>query len=86
MTTAQRNKNLEYLIEQKIVELYGDPDAGLTLKKSFVEKLRKSMRDSRKVAPVSLRLHTLINKITKKNKHGYAWKNVEPTGSEPWVA
>lgn len=48
MTTAERNKQLGNLIEQKILEFFGDPDAGLELKKSFVIKLRKIMRSNQK--------------------------------------
>jgi len=49
MATTQQNKHLEYLIEQKVIELYGDPDTGLKLKKSFLDKLRKSMRKNQKL-------------------------------------
>ncbi|MEK7155379.1 MAG: hypothetical protein AAB734_00720 [Patescibacteria group bacterium] len=54
MTNAQLNKKLEHIIEQKIIELYGDPDAGLEFKKSFVDRLRRSMRSkNRKLVPHS---------------------------------
>lgn len=53
MTTAQLNKKIENLVdqrvEQKILEFLGDPDEGLELKKSFVLKLRKSMRKKQKL-------------------------------------
>lgn len=52
MTTAQR-KTLENLIEQKILELYGDPDAGLELKESFVAELRQRARKKQKTVPLS---------------------------------
>ncbi|MEK7567370.1 MAG: hypothetical protein AAB513_00405 [Patescibacteria group bacterium] len=48
MATAQHNKKIGDIVEQKILEFFGDPDAGLTLKKSFVLKLRKSMRGNQK--------------------------------------
>ncbi len=34
---------LEYLIEQKIVEVIGDPDSGLDLKEEFKQELRKRL-------------------------------------------
>lgn len=49
MTTAERNKKLENLVEQKILEFLGDPDSGLELKKSFVAELRKRMSKSQKL-------------------------------------
>lgn len=49
MTTAERNKKLENLIEQKILEFLGDPDSGLELKKGFLNNLRKNMRKTQKL-------------------------------------
>ena len=49
MTTAQRNKKLGNLVEQKILEFFGDPDSGLELKKSFVDRLHKNMRTKQKL-------------------------------------
>lgn len=54
MTTAQRNKQLGDLIEQKILEFFGDPDAGLELKKSFVTELRRRIRAKQKLTPNSV--------------------------------
>ncbi len=54
MTNAQLDKKLEYIIEQKIVELYGDPDAGLDLKESFVKELRRRTRKKQKTVPLSM--------------------------------
>jgi len=54
MTTAERNKRLENLIEQKILEFLGDPDSGLELKKSFALKLRKRMKEKQKLTPLSV--------------------------------
>lgn len=48
MTTAQLNKQIGAIVEQKILEFLGDPDSGLELKKSFLLKLRKSMRENKK--------------------------------------
>lgn len=42
---------LENLIEQKIIEVFGDPDAGLELREDFKEKLRKRLSsDSRRIS------------------------------------
>ena len=54
MTTAEKNKKLGDLIEQKILEFFGDPDAGLELKPSFVRKLRKNMAKKQKLIPLSV--------------------------------
>jgi len=35
--------DLEYLIEEKIMELLGDPDSGLELTNEFKEKLRERL-------------------------------------------
>ncbi|OGG58286.1 hypothetical protein A3C86_03550 [Candidatus Kaiserbacteria bacterium RIFCSPHIGHO2_02_FULL_49_16] len=53
MTTAERDKKLENLIEQKIFEFLGDPDSGLELKKSFAMKLRKRLKERQKLTPLS---------------------------------
>jgi hypothetical protein len=44
MATIQQNKKLGHLVEQKILEFFGDPDSGLILKKSFTSMLAKRMR------------------------------------------
>jgi len=49
MTTAEKNKRLGNLVEQKILEFLGDPDAGLELKKSFVTELRKRTAKKQKL-------------------------------------
>ena len=49
MTTAERNKKLENLVERKILEFLGDPDSGLELKKGFLSTLRKNMRKTQKL-------------------------------------
>jgi hypothetical protein len=36
--------DLEHLIEQKVLELLGDPDAGLELKQEFKEELSRRMK------------------------------------------
>ena len=53
MTTAEKNKRLGNLVEQKILEFFGDPDAGLSLKKSFVNELRKRQSKRQKLASLS---------------------------------
>jgi len=49
MTTAQLNKQIcdivEQKVEQKLLEFFGDPDEGLELKKSFITELKKSMKE-----------------------------------------
>jgi hypothetical protein len=37
--------DLEHLIEQKVLELLGDPDAGLELKQEFKEELSRRMKN-----------------------------------------
>jgi hypothetical protein len=39
---------LEYLIEQKVLEILGDPDSGLELKDEFKEKLTQRLKSSSK--------------------------------------
>ncbi len=53
MTTARRDKKLENIVEQKILEFFGDPDNGLTLKKSFLANLKKRMQRPQKLTPHS---------------------------------
>jgi hypothetical protein len=36
---------LEYLIEQKILEVLGDPDSGLDLKEEFKQELKKRLEN-----------------------------------------
>ena len=44
-------EDLEHLIEQKVLEILGDPDFGLELKDEFKEELRKRLkRSSRRVS------------------------------------
>ena len=47
MTRAQFRKMLEETIEQKLIELLGDPDEGLVVKESLRSRL---LRQRRKVA------------------------------------
>ena len=49
MAVREHNKNLENLVEQKILEFFGDPDSGLTLKKSFLAILNKRMQKTQKL-------------------------------------
>ena len=37
--------DLEHLIEQKVMELLGDPDAGLELRQDFKEELGRRMKN-----------------------------------------
>ena len=44
-------EDLEHLIEQKVLEILGDPDFGLEIKDEFKEELRKRLkRSSRRVS------------------------------------
>lgn len=36
---------LEYLIEQKILEVLGDPDSGLELKQEFKQELKRRLEN-----------------------------------------
>jgi hypothetical protein len=49
MATAENNRKLENLVEQKILEFFGDPDSGLTLNKSFLTMLNKRMQKNQKL-------------------------------------
>jgi len=40
--------DLEYLIEQKVLEILGDPDSGLELRDEFREELRNRLKNSSK--------------------------------------
>ena len=53
MTTAQLNKQIGDIVEQKLLEFFGDPDEGLELKKSFVTELKKRMKTRGKTVPLS---------------------------------
>ena len=53
MTTAQLNKKIGNLVEQKILEFLGDPDSGFELKKSVVAELKKRGKDKQKTVPLS---------------------------------
>jgi len=54
MSTAQLDKKIENIVEQKLLEFFGDPDEGLELKKSFVTELKKRMRSKQKTIPLSV--------------------------------
>jgi len=53
MSTAQRRKNLEDIVEQKILEFFGDPDAGLELRKSFSAEMRKRLKKKQRLFGLS---------------------------------
>ena len=42
---------LEYLIEQKIVEVLGDPDSGLELKPEFKRELKRRLENPSRRIP-----------------------------------
>jgi hypothetical protein len=39
--------DLEYLIEQKMLEFFGDPDSGLILRTEFMEELQRRLKSQR---------------------------------------
>jgi len=39
-------EELEFLIEQKILEILGDPDSGLELREEFKEELKERLKSS----------------------------------------
>jgi len=45
---AMSQDELETLIEQKILETFGDPDSGLELREDFKEKLKSRLSASSK--------------------------------------
>lgn len=54
MITARLNKEIGDIIEQKLLEFFGDPDEGLEVRQSLVIRLRKQMKEkNRKLTPLS---------------------------------
>ncbi len=49
--TSKERQDLEFLIEQKIEEYLGDPDAGLKLRPEFLARLRRNMRKKQRLIP-----------------------------------
>jgi len=43
--------DLEYLIEQKILEVLGDPDSGLELKAEFKQELERRLKNPSRRIP-----------------------------------
>jgi len=50
---------LEYLIEQKILEVLGDPDSGLELKEEFKQELNRRLENPSTRIPH----HEVVNRI-----------------------
>jgi len=48
MTTAQREKEIENIVERKLLEFLGDPDEGLELRPSFVSELKRRLKSKQK--------------------------------------
>ncbi len=48
MITKELDRTLDQIVEQKILEFFGDPDSGLELKKEFLKELRNREKHSRK--------------------------------------
>jgi hypothetical protein len=51
--TAKQKQNLGHLVEQKILEFFGDPDNGLAVKRGFLNSLQKRLRGEQKLTPNS---------------------------------
>lgn len=51
MTTAQREKEIENIVERKLLEFLGDPDEGLKLRPSFVKELKRRLKSKQKYIP-----------------------------------
>jgi len=49
MSTAQNKKKLEDLVEQKMLEFFGDPDSGLSLKRGFAAALQKRLKKKQRL-------------------------------------
>ncbi|MDP1689984.1 MAG: hypothetical protein Q8L52_02160 [bacterium] len=54
MITAQLNKQIGAIVEQKLLEFLGDPDEGLQLKRSFIINLQKRLKEKHKTVPLSM--------------------------------
>jgi hypothetical protein len=50
---------LEYLIEQKILEVLGDPDSGLELKEEFKQELKRRLENPLRRIPH----HEVVDRI-----------------------
>ena len=46
-------EDLELMIEQKILEFFGDPDSGLELKEEFEKELKRRLKDTSPTIPMS---------------------------------
>ncbi len=44
-------ENLDQIIEHKVLEILGDPDAGLRLKPAFRKKLQQRLKNSSRRTP-----------------------------------
>ena len=48
MTTAQREREIENVVERKLLEFLGDPDAELESRPSFVRELKRRLKSKQK--------------------------------------
>ena len=46
--TLIKNTNIDFLIEQKILEFFSDPDSGLSLRPDFLKKIKERSRNEGK--------------------------------------
>jgi hypothetical protein len=49
MITAIDLKNIDSLIEQKMLEFFGDPDSGLEIKQDFLDKIKNRSQGEEKL-------------------------------------
>ncbi len=46
--TITKNTSIDFLIEQKILEFFNDPDSGLPLRSDFLRKIKERSRNAGK--------------------------------------
>ena len=51
MISKKEEKKIGVLVEQKMLEFFGDPDSGLRVKKEFFSTLQKNMKKNQKITP-----------------------------------
>ncbi len=47
MRTKGFTKKIDQIVEQKMLEFFGDPDSGLIIKKTFLNRLKKRMQEQK---------------------------------------
>lgn len=49
MISAIDLKNIDQIIEQKMLEFFGDPDSGLEIKHDFLDKIKNRSQQDKKL-------------------------------------